>query len=517
VKDLGEFNASVLEYELFSFLYDKIISREITVFSALAEFALPVLKDPRAAGLMMRAFELIKKLNWGFFAQMSPVTHKRLWKELVVPHPKFPAAGDLKRTLSISNLYVAMMDIHGYTKFCQESRKNLSMLHTLDRAINNEIREITGKCQSVSNRERGDEIVVVAASATDALTTALCIMDYFGGTNVVNDPAINTKRAGDASFLPDFKLSAGITGGNTSSPLIITEQGALAGFLLNSGARLQVRANELSSKDSRIMVTKQVQMNYVKENSGAEKCTIFNNNAVYFLDTGLIEFKGVLLPSCEAVFKPGERYKEKFSAALVTLFSTIRENNWEQKTFADLLNLLCTVSTAMPPFVVENRGPVNGSGEYSYEYVRTSNLSDSAVDNRAFVGLCNMARRSYIMNDNYTEAVGQLHNLIGIVKAVPFFDRLVLDYAVAIAEKYDILLRDYQAAIEKEIDEKANAVFNGDHLKAYRAAKNAVQIYEKLMSIGRQSPALTKKKALWYNLIKLNADKLALTLYSGKK
>jgi hypothetical protein len=517
VKDLGEFGASVSEYELFSFLFDKIISREITTFSALAEFALPVLKDPRTPGLMTRAFELIKKLNWGFFAQMSPVTHKRLWKELVVPHPKFPAAGDLKRTLSISNLYVGMMDIHGYTKFCQESRKNLSMLHTLDRAINNEIREITGKCQSVSNRERGDEIVVVAASATDALTTALCIMDYFGGTNVVGDPAINTKRSGDASFLPDFKLSAGITGGNTSSPLIITEQGALAGFLLNSGARLQMRANELSSKDNRIMVTKQVQMSYVKENSGPEKCVIFKNNTIYFLDTGLIEFKGVLLPTCEAVFKPEERYKEKFSAALTTLFGTVRENNWEQKTFADLLNLLSTASLEMPPFFVENRGPANGSGEYTYEYVRTPGPSGSAVDNKTFSGLCNMARKSYIINDDYTEAIGQLHNLINIVKAIPFFDRLILDYARGIAEKYDLLLRDYQAAIEKEIDEKANAIFNGDHLRAYRAAKNAVQIFEKLKAIGRKSPALTKKKALWYNLIKANSDKLALTLYSGKK
>ncbi|MDR1353686.1 MAG: hypothetical protein LBK05_10435, partial [Treponema sp.] len=494
-----------------------IIGREITAFSALAEFAAPVLKDPRSAGIMMRAFELIKKLNWGFFAQMSPVTHKRLWKELVVPHPKFPAAGDIKRTLSISNLYVVMMDIHGYTKFCQESRKNLSMLHTLDRAINNEIREITGKCQSVSNRERGDEIVVVAASATDALTTALCIMDYFGGTNVVNDPAINTKRSGDASFLPEFKLSAGITGGNTSSPLIITEQGALAGFLLNSGARLQTRANELSSKDNRIMITKQVQMSYVKENGGAEKCVLFKNNTIYFLDTGLIEFKGVLLPSCEAVFRPEDRYKEKFSEALTTLFGTVRENNWEQKTFADLLNLLGTAALAMPPFFVEDRGPANGSGERSYEYVRAAGSSGSVIDNKVFADFCNMARKSYLMNDDYTEAIGRLHNLINIIKVVPFFDRLILDYARAVAEKYDFLLCDYQAAIEKEIDEKANAVFSGDHLRAYRAAKNAVQIFEKLKAIGRKSPALTKKKALWYNLIKANSDKLALTLYSGKK
>jgi hypothetical protein len=334
---------------------------------------------------------------------------------------------------------------------------------------------------------------------------------------VVNDPNINTRRSGDASFLPDFKLSAGITGGNTSSPLIITEQGALAGFLLNSGARLQVRANELSSKDNRIMVTKQVQMSFVKENGGAEKCAIFRNNAVYFLDTGLIEFKGVLLPSCEVVFRPEERYKEEFSGALETLFSTIRENNWEQKTFVDLLNLLRVVGLVMPPFLVENRGPIDGSQEYSYEYVRTSNPANRAVDNKTFGELCVMTQKAYVVSEDYVWAINQLHNIINIIKAIPFFDRLVLDYARAIAEKYDLLLHDYLAAIEKEIDEKANSVFTGDHLKAYRAAKNAVQIYEKLKALGRKSPALTKKKALWYNLIKANADRMTLTLYSGKK
>jgi hypothetical protein len=517
VKILSEFDESVSEYELFFFFYNKIINREITVFSALVEFADPVLPDPRSASVIMRAFELIKKLNWGFFAQMSPVTHRRLWKELVVPNPLFPAAGDLKRTLSISNLYVAMMDIHGYTKFCQESRKNLSMLHTLDRAINNEIRKITGKCQAVSSRERGDEIVVVAASAADALTAALCIMDYFGGTRVVNDPEINTRRSGDAAFLPVFKLSAGVTGGNTTSPLIITEQGALSGFLLNSGARLQMRANELSSNENRIMVTKQVQMSFVRENGGAEKCALFRNGAIYFLDTGLMEFKGVMLPTCEAVFRPEERYKEQFSAPLSALFNAIRENKWEQKTFADLLNLLRAAALAMPRFLVENRGGLDGPAECSAEYARARGPDGRAVDNETFADLCAMTQKAYVEDEDYVEAVSQLHDIINIMKAVPFFDRLILDYAGAIAEKYGILLRGFLAAIEKEIDEKAEDVFNEEHLKMYKAAKSAAPLYEKLKAAGRKSPALSKKKALWYNLVKANADRMVLTLYSGKK
>lgn len=157
-----------------------------------------------------------------------------------------------------------MCDIHGYTKFCMESRKNLSMMHTLDWAIENEIKRISTACGAISQRERGDEMVIVAASATDALMCTLCIIDYFGKTDVVGDPNIPTKRSGNAEALPVFKITAGITGGNTQSPLIITERGNLAGFLLNSGARLQTRANELSPKESRVMIAKQVMMNYEK-------------------------------------------------------------------------------------------------------------------------------------------------------------------------------------------------------------------------------------------------------------
>ncbi|MDR3148216.1 MAG: hypothetical protein LBU00_07570, partial [Treponema sp.] len=202
-------------------MYDHVVSRELRTFSALMAFAEPILRSQRIYPVLMRVFELIKKLNWGFFANITPTTHKKLWKELVIPDKTFPEAGDLKRTLQISNLYISMLDIHGYTKFCQESRTNLSRLHTLDRVINHEIQQIAGQCQSVSRRERGDEIVVISAGATDALTVTLSIIDYFAKTSVVDDPAIPNKRVGDeANNLPVFKISAGITGGNTTSPLI---------------------------------------------------------------------------------------------------------------------------------------------------------------------------------------------------------------------------------------------------------------------------------------------------------
>jgi hypothetical protein len=501
VKEITDYNEAVSEHELFAFFYVRVINREITVFSALMEAAAPIIRDERTHPVIMKTFELIKRLYWGFFAGITPAAHGRLWRELVIPDKMFPDAGDLKRTLSISNLYVAMLDIHGYTQFCQDSRENLSMLHTLDRAINTGIGRISTLCRAVSQRERGDEIVVAAASATDALMATLAIFDYFAGTNTLNDPRINTRRSGDAAMLPAFKLSAGIAGGNTASPLIITEQGSLSGFLLNTGARLQTRANELSPSDSRLMITKQVQLNFMKENA-AERSALFANNTLYFLDTGIIEFKGVLLPTCEVVFRPADRYRERFSGALNRLLASIRDNLWEQNIYIELIYLLAAAARAMPDFLVTPPRPINGM---------------RAINNRSFQQLCEAGAGAYRVDEDYARAVSILHGLINIMEMIPEFDRLVLDYTRGITEKYDLLLNAFEAAIDREIDAKAALIFPDARLKTYMTAKNGKAIYEKLMGTGRKSPALTKKKALWYNLITMNQDKMVMTLYSGKK
>ena len=500
MKEISEYNSGISEYELFSFLCEKITSKEIILFSKLKEFMTPVLRDKSTHPVIMRAFEVLKQLNWGFFSAINPNTHKKLWRELVIPDKDFPEAGDLKKTLQISNLYVAMCDIHGYTKFCMESRKNLSMMHTLDWAIENEIKRISTLCGAISQRERGDEMVVVAASATDALMVTLCIIDYFGKTDVVNDPAIPTKRAGSAEALPIFKITAGITGGNTQSPLIITEKGNLAGFLLNSGARLQTRANELSPNESRIMIAKQVMMNYEKENA-QDKCILAKNNSVYFFDTGHIEFKGVMIPTCEVVFNSAERYKENFSAEMTKLFNSIRDNLWEQRIFQDLLELLAKVAHSMPKFSITPAQPIQGM---------------QSIINESYIQLCRLAMKAYNTDEDYYVAVEFLRYLINISEQIPSFDRLVLDYLKGICDKYTLLLNSYEAHIDKEVDEKAAQIFHNNY-KTWLAAKNGTQVYEKLRSLGRKSRDISKKKSLWLKLIGQNKEQMEFTLYSGKK
>ena len=501
MKELTDFTESVSGYELFSFLSDRIISREIISFSQLREFAEPVFKSQKHHPVIMQAFELIKKLNWGFFSDMSLSSHERLWKELVIPDKKFTEAGDLKDTLQISNLYIAMLDIHGYTQFCMDSRKNLSMMHTLDYAMNTEVSRISACCHAISQRERGDEMVVVAASANDVLTVTLAIIDYFGKSNLLNDPAISTRREGNAEALPAFKISAGITGGNTQSPLIITGSGNLSGFLLNSGARLQGRANELSGKESRVMVAKQVYMNYMKENE-KERSVLFKSKAMSFLDTGQIEFKGVQIPSCEAVFKPEDKYKLELSEEMLALFTSTKENLWEQKIFTDLMTLLSKAVKVMPKFTVIPPSPINGM---------------QTITNESYMILCRNATASYVHDEDYTAAITMLKTLAYLAGEVPNFERLILDYLRGIADKYDLLLAAYLEAIDKEIDSRATSIFHNNYLKAWHAAKNAITVYEKLKTMGRRSNEIPKKKNLWFNLIKQKASQMEFSLHSGKK
>jgi len=501
MQDLSEYTGSTTDYELFSFFYDRIISGEIKNFSELINYAAAIAGNKRCYPVIMRAFDLIKRLYWGFFASISPRTHPKLWNEIVITNKNFPEAGDLKQTLQISNLYIAMLDVHGYTKFCMETRKNLSMMHVLDRAMENEIGAISASCDAISHRERGDEVVVVAASATNIVTAVLAIIDYFGKTNLVRDSKIVTKRSVEAEALPVFKVSAGITGGNTTSPLIITDRGGLSGFLLNSAARLQARANELSPRESRIMAARQVQMNFDKENAQF-KCTLAENNAIYFFDTGHIEFKGVIIPTCEIVFTESERYKEKLESEMNRLMDSIDQNLWEQRIFADILAVIVRASSVMPKFSVTPQEQIDN--------IHT-------LTNESLEHLCKKAMAAYLREEDYNLAVTLLHNLVSILEMIPSFDRLILDYLKGVSAKYTMLLKLYNDNISRQIEEKASGIFLNNYATAWAAAKKGVSIHEKLCVMGKNSELVAKKKNLWCFLIKQNQKELEFSMYAGKK
>ncbi|GHU30401.1 hypothetical protein FACS1894172_03620 [Spirochaetia bacterium] len=495
MKDLNTCN----EYELFFDLASQIMSGEITTFAELKSYVEPVLKNIKMHPIIMQAFALMQRLNWGFFSTISRSKDPRLWRELVVPDPVFTNAGELKKTLSISNLYVSMLDIHGYTKFCNESRNNLAKLHALDRVINKDVQNIVSQCYSLSRRERGDEILILSAHAVDAITASLSIIEYFANTKIVRDPSIKIIRSGDVVNLPAFKVSGGIAGGQT--PLIITESGDLSGSLINTAARLQARANELSPKESKIMITRQVYLNMLTESKNNQR-PMFKDNVIHVFDTGLIEFKGTLVPTCEILFKTEDRYKEKYEEEFTRLYNSVRISNWEQKIFVHLMELLCKVLIVMPGFSIPLEPPIAGL---------------TVVTNTSFRKLCEQANYQYQYKEDYIQAIELLKNFVVLIKNIPVFDRLVFDYAKGIANRYSTILDRYYDVLNKQIDANLSNVFDQQQLKTYEAVKKANLIYQELRSTALSSAVLGSRKSFWYNLIDQNRENLSLTIYSGKK
>jgi hypothetical protein len=264
---------------------------------------------------------------------------------------------------------------------------------------------------------------------------------------------------------------------------------------------LQTRANELSPKESRIMIAKQVMMNYEKENEKS-KCILGQKDSIYFFDTGHIEFKGVMIPTCEVVFDKNERYKEKFAEEMIKLLASIRDNLWEQRIFQDLMELLTKVAIAMPKFSVTPVHPLHGM---------------QTIVNESYVQLCRSAYKAYCVDEDYHTAVEFLRYMIEISEQIPTFDRLVLDYLKGITDRYKFLLGAFEVQIDKEIEDKANHIFQGNYYKAWQAAKNGSQVYEKLRAMGRKRKDLTKKKNIWLSMLAQNKEQMEFTLYSGKK
>ncbi len=500
MKHILEFSEKTSAYELFTHLHDKIINKEITVFSQLEEYTEKLPLNQLTSTVIQKAFNLIKQLYWGFTKDIDKSSYAKLWKELVIPGRRYDFGGDPKRNISISNIYIAILDIHGYTKFCQENKKNLSNLHLLDNFIENGVKGITRRFETLSQRERGDEIILLSASATDILSATLSIIDNFSQKKVIRDKTVTQSRSQYEIVLPTFKISAGIAGGNISTPLIVTEKGNLSGFLFNTAARLQARANELSPKESKIIVSQQVYLSFEKENA-AEKSDIYSRGVIYFFNNGPVLFKGMSISTYEAVFLEEYKYKEKFSKETEELFKSIKENNWKEGIFSRLLELIAKVSTCMPEFYLDT-----GLDEYT-----------TGFNNSGLARLCSEVNNLYVYQENCIQAISMLGSIIEKLKQINKFDRLTLEYSEGIFTRYIMLIDIFKEKIDVEIEKNINTIFNEKQKKAYYLCRKNMDLYKRLKEYAQKSKSIEKKKFIWYNLIDENKESLEFKIYSGKK
>lgn len=495
---IEEYTQNTSRYELYTHLSENIVNGRIRTFSQLFEYAKNINFDKvvDSKNILKNLFALIRTVNWGFFKKVTPDLYPKLWKELVLQHPKYPFAGDLKQTLSIAEIYIAMLDIHGYTKFCEENKNNLSKMHVLDDLMQNKLSDIARFYNVLSKRERGDEVVMVCASATDALSATIAIIGALSKKKILREaPNIDT------SGLPEFKISAGIAGGNSNTPLIVTEDGDLSGYLLNNAARMQTRANMLAPTENKIILTKNLQYNFLKENSGSVKSELFLSNIISFYDNGNISFKGTEIPIVEAIFDEKEKYKEAFYTEMEELVKSVKGNLWKQRLFTAILELISKVCKSMPPFQIDKQ--VN-------EYI-------SSYTNQTICDLCEKAEAAYTVKDNYKEALEGFAIIVELLKTIPNFDKMTLEYAESICRGYQKVLPTYNDLIRKEIEANLKDIFPINHIPVFQNVKKATMTYNKLMTYAEQSKALQRRKSIWYALLEKELSNLVISMYSGKK
>ena len=497
MQKIEEYNQSTSKYELYAHLSNKIVSGKIRTFSEIFTYAKNInfekVNDNKR--LLKDLFELIRKIYWGFFSDLDNELYPKLWNLFVIEHNKYNFAGDLKLSLSIADMYIAMLDIHGYTKFCEENKNNLSKMHALDDLMQNKVSEVARFYNVISHRKHGDEIIMVCPTATDALSATIAIIGVLSKNRLLKEyPNVDT------TGLPEFKISAGISGGNTNSSLIITEDGDLSGFLVNNAARMQARANLLSPKENKIIVTKNLQYNFIKENSKV-KSEIFENDIISFYDNGMISFKGTEIPIVEAIFNPDEKYKEKFFNEMEELVKSVKNNLWKQRIFTAILELISKVAQSMPPFQINEK--VN-------EYI-------SSCANSTICDLCDKANGAYVVQENYKEAIDTFELIVKLLKNIPDFDKMVLEYAEIICSSYKKILPIYNDVIKKDIEDNILEIFPSNHKSVFENVQKANETYNKLMNFAMGSKSLKRRKSIWYGILEKELPNLVINMYSGKK
>lgn len=498
MEDISEYTKETSVFELSAHLYERIINGKIMTFSELKEYISGIPRGSKIQIILMNAFKLIRNLNWGFFKDIDYPSYPKVWKEIVIPDADYKYAGNLKRNMTISSIYIAMMDIHGYTKFCRQSKRNLSMLELLDSFMQGDIGKITQENNVVSRRARGDEIVLVGTSATDIINSVLIIIDYFSKRKIIKSEELSKSRPGAKIILPDMHVTAGIAGGKIYTPLIITADGDLSGDVVNTAARLQARANKISPADTRVIITKHVRHKFLKEMRDNKNS---NESDLRFFNSGIIEFKGISIPLYYLVFRKTDFYILNYQDEMMELYDSIKSKLWKNKVFPNLIKLIIKVLSSMPKFKIS---------------VTLGDGKTIVLQNSELIDLSKKSLKSYLVNRDYTKALKLLDRLLTYFSKIPSFDTLVFQYTRDISRIYTSILNVYDSEIENLLESRIEKILSMEERMTYNLVKKHFYIYEELRNQVRKSSDLGNRKALWYKIIEDEKDNMEISIYSGK-
>jgi class 3 adenylate cyclase len=495
MKDIHEATAATSPCEILVHLNDKIMAGELRTFESLLAYVSAVQEHPQLPQILKRAAELQRRIYWGFFRQMTPQNFPGVWSKTVIMNRKFPFAGDLKRFVTITDLYVGMLDIHGYTRFCHRNRHNMSMLDLLDRMMQEDIPKIAAAAGVMSRRARGDEILLLGPSAGDLLGTALAIIGYFSKKQSRNvDAAVGAQHRMATSSLPEFQISAGIAGGEKYAQLVITRDGDLSGSIINSAARLQARANKISPDRNKILVTNHV-VQRLKANGSCGSSDMLKT--VEFFNCGTVDFKGLSLHVFDTVFMETEAYRLGYRDVMEELYEAMGRGLWKSKVFEASMNLAARVVSTLPQSLLKGK----------------SCPDVAMIDTNDLLFRIKAANAEFAQGD-FERAVETFGGIIGTFEQIDCLDDLVLEYLAGVYKSYARLIKTFTENLDHEIEDHLDLIYSPVEKENLAILRKHYQLYQRANEAGRGK--VRNRKAIWFRIAEEAAPSLRVRVVSKK-
>ncbi len=512
MNDIKEYSAASSAYEVFVHLSDKIIRGDLQTFNALRSYCSALPDSPRTEAILKRAFELQRRLYWGFFRDISPVTYPKVWNKVVVPDRKYHFAGDIKRMATIPDVYMAIIDIHGYTRFCQKNRHNMSMLDLLDRVLQQDVPMIAAQLGVVSRRARGDEILLLGGSASDLFEVVYLTARRLAkeGSSAKGAPTAKAALAVKSTLptamdavvpqpladaLPSFQISAGVAGGAKYAQLVITRDGDLSGTIVNTAARLQVRANKISPNKTKILLTSVTFQKLKMQPSSTHYEFV---KAVDFFDTGMVEFKGINVPVFDTVFLDREASRLEYRDRMGTLYDSIGQGLWTTRIFADALNLMARIVTSSPGGLVDE----------------STGLAIDATDSISIIQRIKKAQGLFDI-ERYEQAVDEFAELVDVFCRAAGRDPIVTEYLSEVRDNYRKLVERFTVCLDREIDEHLEAIFLSSNDRAnFRTLEKHHAMFASVLDGARIK--VSDRRGVWHRIADEAAVSLGISIQSKK-
>lgn len=443
-------------------------------------------------------FKLIKRLYWGIFRDLNFEDYKLLWKVLIIPDEEYPSIyGDLKKSVIVGNLYISLLDIHGYTAFCQKTRRNINSLHRLDRFVETIIKNTTKKHGVISRRERGDEVILVGCDPVDIINATFDVINLFSKQIPITDV-----EKGEEPFLPPFEISGGIAGGYSTMPIIISETGDIHGLLINLSARLQSRANTISPSKTKVIIDQSTYHKFVSSNKPR---TDFVKN-LKFIFNGDIEFKGGKLKVYEVYYREDEKYKDLISQHIKKLTEAISRSEWQSNIISILADIGIITSDNIPKF------------SKTVEIFHDNEIKTIEVDNEYLSKNFMQIKYSLTNSRDYRTVMEKLGLLVKILDQVNEFDQIVKDYCKAVYKEFEKIFYEYERILVGQAKQNALDSITPSDVEVLSKFNSQKEVYSLVLSkLHSDAKSIQKRVAIWNRAFNNVKNQINFSIYTGKK